>query len=57
MEIMIFDGVVRTLCNVGHVPDLRRSLISVGTLRSLGLKFVIEKYLLKIVYGSLIAMK
>ncbi|RVW71367.1 Retrovirus-related Pol polyprotein from transposon TNT 1-94 [Vitis vinifera] len=32
IKIKMFDGVVRTLCDVRHVPDLRKNLISLGTL-------------------------
>ena len=32
IRIKMFDGVVRTLCDVRHVPDLRKNLISLGTL-------------------------
>ena len=28
----MFDGVIRTLCDVRHVPNLRKNLISLGTL-------------------------
>ena len=27
----MFDGFIRTLCDVRHVPDLRKNLISFGT--------------------------
>ena len=30
--IKMFDGVVRMLCDVRHIPDLRKNLISLGTL-------------------------
>ena len=32
IKIKMFDGVVTTLCDVRHVPDLRKNLISLGTL-------------------------
>ena len=32
IKIKMFDGVVRTVCDVRHVPDLRKNLISLGTL-------------------------
>lgn len=60
IKIMMFDSVVRilcTLCDVRHVPNLRRSLISVGSLCNLGLKQVIENDSLKIANDSLIEMK
>ena len=28
----MFDGVIRTLCDVRHVPNMRKELISLGTL-------------------------
>ena len=28
----MFDGVIRALCDVRHVPDMRKNLISLGTL-------------------------
>ena len=57
VKIRMFDGVVRTLCDVRHVRDLRRNLISIGALCNFGLKCVIEKDSLKITNGSLIVMK
>ena len=32
IKIKMFDGVVRTLGDVRHVPDLSKNLISLGTL-------------------------
>ena len=34
--IKMFDGVIRKLQNVRHVPELKKNLISLGTLDSLG---------------------
>jgi len=36
IKIKMFDGVVRTLSDVHHVPDLRRNLISISALESKG---------------------
>ena len=36
MKMKMFDGVVRTFANVRHVPRLRRGLISLGVLDTLG---------------------
>ena len=30
--VEVFDGFIRTLCDVKHVPDMRKNLISLGTL-------------------------
>ena len=51
------DGIVRTLSNVRHVPDLRKNLISLGTLDSNGYKFSVEGGVLRVSKGSLIVMK
>jgi hypothetical protein len=32
IRIKMFDGVVRTLCDVRHVPEVEKNLISLGTL-------------------------
>jgi hypothetical protein len=36
IRIKIFDGMVRTLCHVRHVPEVKKNLISLGTLDSNG---------------------
>ena len=32
IRVKMFDGVIKTLCDVRHVPDLRKNVISLGTL-------------------------
>jgi hypothetical protein len=39
IKIRMHDGIVRTLTNVRHIPDLKKNLISLGTLDSLGYKY------------------
>ena len=34
----MFDGVIRTLTDVRHVPELKKNLISLGALNSCGHK-------------------
>ncbi|OIT19619.1 hypothetical protein A4A49_57844, partial [Nicotiana attenuata] len=53
----IHDGVVRTLTDIRHVPDLKKNLISLGTLESLGCKYIGEGRVLKVSHGSLVIMK
>ena len=36
IRVKMFDGVIRTLCDVRHVPDVRNNLISLGTLDGKG---------------------
>ncbi|OIT39844.1 hypothetical protein A4A49_57673 [Nicotiana attenuata] len=51
------DGVVRTLSNVTYVLELKKNLISLGTLESLGCKFTGEGGVLKNFQGALVIMK
>ena len=53
----IHDGVTRTLTGVRHVPDLKRNLISLGTLESLGCKYTAESRVLKVSKGALVLLK
>ena len=39
IRIKMFDGIVRTLCDVRHVPYLRKNLISLGTLNCKGFSY------------------
>lgn len=32
IEVKKFDGIIITLCDVGHVLDLRKTMISLGTM-------------------------
>ena len=57
VKIKTHDGVVRTLSNVRHVPDLKRNLISLGTLESKGCKHSAEGGVLKVSKGSRILLK
>src|SRR5262249_19085966 len=57
IKIEMFDGVVRTLGNVRHVPDLKRKLISLSTFDIKGYKYTGEGGVLKISKGSLVVMR
>ena len=57
VQIRMFDEVVRMLTNVRYVPGLRKSLISLGQLDSLGCKITIEKDCLRVSKGELVVMK
>ena len=37
IRVKIFVGVIRTLCDVRHGPDLRKNMLSLGTLDGNGL--------------------
>ncbi|KAG8477605.1 hypothetical protein CXB51_030323 [Gossypium anomalum] len=57
IKVKMFDGVVRTLSDVRHVPELKRNLISLSTLDSKGYRYTAESRVLKISKGSLVVMK
>ncbi|KAL5768311.1 hypothetical protein ACOSQ2_015094 [Xanthoceras sorbifolium] len=57
IRIRMHDGIVRTLSDVRHVPDLKKNLISLGTLDSNGCKFSAEGGVLRVSKGALIVMK
>ncbi|KAF3668075.1 hypothetical protein FXO37_09705 [Capsicum annuum] len=57
VRIRMHDGVVRTLTDVRYVSGLKRNLISLGTLESLGCKYIGEGGVLKVSSGALVIMK
>ncbi|KAH7550154.1 hypothetical protein JRO89_XS13G0144400 [Xanthoceras sorbifolium] len=57
VKIKMHDGVIRTLTDVRHIPELKRNLISLSTLDSNGYKFTGGDGVLKVAKGSLIVMK
>ncbi|KAH1073512.1 hypothetical protein J1N35_025840 [Gossypium stocksii] len=57
IKVKMFDGVVRILNDIRHVPELKRNLISLSTLDSKGYKYIVESGVLNISNGSLVVMK
>ena len=57
VKIKMFDGVVRVLSNIRHVPDLRKNLISLGVLDDLGYSYSSKGGIMKIIKGALMVMK
>jgi hypothetical protein len=57
IRIRMHDGIMRTLTNVRHIPDLKKNLISLGTLDSLGYKYYGEGGVIRVSKGSLVVMK
>ncbi|KAG8480600.1 hypothetical protein CXB51_024784 [Gossypium anomalum] len=57
IKVKMFDGVVRTLSDVRHVPELKRNLISLSTLDSKWYRYTVKSGVLKISKGSLVVMK
>ena len=57
IRIKMFDGVVKTLCDVRHIPDLRKNLISLGALDSNGFCYKFESGVMKVSKGIMTVMK
>lgn len=55
--IKIQDDVLRTLTNVRCIPKLNKNLISLGTLDSLGWKYINESGVLKVSWGAFVVIK
>ncbi|KAG8498866.1 hypothetical protein CXB51_005705 [Gossypium anomalum] len=57
IKVKMFDGFIKTLSDMRHVPKLKRNLILLSTLDSNGYKYTVEIGVLKISKGSLVVMK
>ena len=57
IKIKMHDGIIKTLSNVRHMPDLKKNLIFLGTLDSNGYKFIAEGEVLRVSKGSLVVIK
>ncbi|KAK8926344.1 hypothetical protein KSP39_PZI018272 [Platanthera zijinensis] len=52
IRIRMFDGVVRTLTDVRYVPELRKSLLSLGTLEAAGYSYTSSSGYLEVRRGA-----
>jgi hypothetical protein len=57
IRIRMHDGIVRTLKNIQHIPDLKKNLISLGTLDSLGYKYSGEGGVIRVSKCPLVMMQ
>ncbi|VFQ82784.1 unnamed protein product [Cuscuta campestris] len=57
VQVRMFDGVVRTLTRVKHVPGLKVNLISLGALDSEGCRIFAQGGVLKISRGAMVVAK
>ena len=57
VQMKMFDGMVRELKEVWYVPQVKKNLISVGALESLGHAVSVRDGVLKITRGSMVLMK
>ncbi|KAK2981085.1 hypothetical protein RJ640_012040 [Escallonia rubra] len=57
IQIRMHDGIVRTLTDVRHIPELRKMLISLGTLDSNGCSYWAICGVMRIMKGALVVIK
>ena len=57
VQIKIFDGMIRELKEVRYIPPLKRDLISVGTLKTLGFGVSIKNGILKMTKDSMVVLR
>ena len=57
IRIKMFDGVVRTLCDVRHVPKVEKNLISLDTLDSNGYGYKSKGGVMKVTKGVMMVIK
>jgi hypothetical protein len=57
IRVKMYDGTIRTLTDVRHVPELRKNLIYLGVLDSGGYKCTVQGGVLKVFKGILVVMK
>ena len=57
IRVKMFDGVIRMLCDVRHVPDLRKNMISLGTLDGNCFNYKSTNGIMKVSKGVLTVMK
>jgi hypothetical protein len=57
IKVRMFDGIVRILTNVRYVPNLKKNLISLGTLDSLDYGYSAKDGVMKITKGAMVIMK
>jgi hypothetical protein len=57
IKIKMFDGSVKMLIDVRHVPEIRKNLISLGFLYYGGYKCIVQGGVIKVYKGILLVMK
>ena len=56
IKIKMSDGVVRILEKVRHISDMRKNLISLGTLDSKGYSYKSKNRIMKVSKGAMVVM-
>ena len=50
VRVKMFDGIVRLLRNVRHVPDMKKNFISLGALDSNGCRCILRRVCLELLW-------
>ncbi|PON84723.1 hypothetical protein TorRG33x02_194270, partial [Trema orientale] len=57
IRVKMHDGFERLLQDVRYIPELKRNLISLGTLDAKGYTYKAEKGVIKVIKGCMVVMK
>lgn len=57
VKLKMYDGTVRTIKRICHVPRLKKNLLSLGKFNKLGCTYNSEKGYSKVSKGALVVMK
>ena len=57
IRVKMFDGVIRTLCDIRHVLDIRKNMVLLGTLDGNDFKYKSTNKVIKVSKGVLTMMK
>ena len=57
VKIQMFDGKVRTLNSIRHIPDMRKNLISLGVLDTNGHQWEVADGVLQVKAGDKVILK
>ncbi|KAH9670747.1 hypothetical protein KPL70_017094 [Citrus sinensis] len=57
IRFKMFDEMIKELRDVRYIPDLKKNLISLGTLDQIGCSIKVESGVMKVVRGSIVVMK
>ena len=57
IRVKMFYGVIRTLCDVRHVPDMRKNMISFGTSDENEINYKFENGIMKVRKSVMTMMK
>ena len=57
IKFKMWDGTIKILAEVRHIPDLKRNLVSLGMLNKKGYSYKSKGVVLRVMKGSLVVLK